>query len=188
MPTRLPSQCETKWKGDASEAHILARMLDAGIRVLVPWGDNARFDLVAVFGDRFLRIQCKTGRLRSGYVEFLTCGVGRDGLRYRYLPGEIEYYGVRCLETDAIYLVPYEEAGTSPTPHLRIDAPKPNSRGGRQEARINWAARYTADVVIESWLRTGGRFEPHWSPPVVEPTTVVSRVPTLVHPRRSPRL
>lgn len=166
----------------------MGRLVDAGIPLLVPWGDNARFDLVAVFGDTFLRIQCKTGRLKNGCVSFLACGVGRDGLRYRYLPGEIDYYGIRCLETGEIYLVPYKETGTSATPHLRVDLPKPNSRGGRQVARVNWAARYAADVVIESWLRTGGRFEPHWSPPLVEPMTLGIRVRPLLHPKPSPRL
>ena len=165
MPTRQPSRCETKWKGDATEALILGRLLDAGIQVLIPWGDNARFDLVAVIGATFLRIQCKTGRQRNGYVSFITCGVGRDGNRYRYLPGEIDYYAVRCLETQAIYLVPYEEAGPSALPHLRVEPPRPNSRGGRQVARIRWAAKYEAEVVTESWRRTDGRFEPHWVPP-----------------------
>jgi hypothetical protein len=123
-----------------------------------------------MIGGRFLRIQCKTGRRAVGYVSFITCGVGRDGNRYRYLPGEIDYYAVRCLETQAIYLVPYEEAGPSAAPHLRTEPSKPNSKGGRQVARIRWASRYAADVVIESWLRTGGEFDPRWSPPVLEPT------------------
>jgi hypothetical protein len=26
-------------------------------------------------------------------------------------------------------------------------------------------------VVIESWLRTGGKFEPHWAPPALESNT-----------------
>ncbi len=162
--------CETKWKGDASEALVLWRLVDAGIRVLIPWGDNARYDLVVEIGDRYLRIQCKTGRLRNGYVVFLTYGTSRNGRHYRYLPGEIDYYAIRCQETGAVYLVPYEEAGSSPSPQLRIDVPRPNSTGGRQIAGVRWAAKYEANVVIESWLRTGGRFEPQWSAPAVEPT------------------
>jgi len=170
MPTRLPRRCDTKWKGDASEALILGRLVDAGIQVLLPWGDNTRFDLVVMIGASFLRLQCKTGRQGNGCVTFITCGVGRDGNRYRYQPGEIEYYAVRCLETQAIYLVPYVEAGTAVIPYLRVEPPRPNSSGGRQVARIRWAAKYAADVVIESWLRTGGEFDPRWSPPVLEPT------------------
>jgi hypothetical protein len=157
--------CETKRTGDASEAFVLWKLAAAGITVLIPWGDNCRFDLVALISNTFLRLQCKTGRLKSGYVSFRTFGVGRDGKCYRYAPGEIDYYAVRCLETDAAYLIPFEEAGTSTQPQLRVDLPRPNSRGGRQVARIRWAAKYDADAVIESWLRTDGRFDPHWTRP-----------------------
>ena len=167
MPTRAFRGCRTKQMGDASEALVLSRLVEAGLTVLVPWGDNTRFDLAAMCGDVVLRIQCKTGRQRNGYVDFIACGVGRDGNRYRYVPGEIDYYAVRCLETQAIYLVPYEEAGSSATPHLRQTPPRPNSRGGRQVARIRWAARYELEVVIESWLRTGGRFDPRWVAPTL---------------------
>src|SRR5579864_7889859 len=170
MPTRAFIGCKTKQLGDASEALVLAKLVSCGIKVLVPWGDNTRFDLVALTGGTFIRIQCKTGRFRDGYVTFRTFGVGRDGNVYRYLAGEIDYYGVRCLETGAVYLVPFEEAGTSTQPQLRVDPPKPNSRGGHQIARVRWAAKYAADVVIESWLRTGGGLEPHWSPPAAQST------------------
>jgi hypothetical protein len=170
MPNRLLVGCDTKRTGDASEALTLWRLAAAGLTVLIPWGDNTRFDLVVVIGDTFLRIQCKTGRLRSGYVSFRTFGVGRDGKCYRYVAGELDYYAVRCLETAALYLVPFAEAGTSTQPQLRVEPPRPNSTGGRQTARVRWAARYAADVVIESWLRTGGAFDPRWSPPVLEPT------------------
>jgi hypothetical protein len=160
---------ERKRKGDASEAHVLMTLVDAGIRVLVPWG-SARYDFVIEIQGRFLRLQCKTGRLAKGVVTFPTFGVGRDGARYRYLPDEIDYYAVCWLETGAVDFVPFEEAGPSPRPHLRVDMPRPGSTGGRQTTRVRWAARYAADVVIESWLRTGGNFEPLWSRPIVEST------------------
>src|SRR5579859_6382761 len=144
MANRLFVGCDTKRKGDASEALILAKLALAGITVLVPWGDNTRFDLVALIADTFIRIQCKTGRFKDGYVTFRTFGVGRDGKVYRYVAGEIDYYGVRCLETGAVYLVPFDEAGTSTQPQLRVDPPKPGSTGGRQVARVRWADRYDA--------------------------------------------
>src|SRR5438105_874322 len=134
MPTRAFIGCKTKWTGDVSEALILWKLIDAGIRVLIPWGDNARFDLVALVGDKFLRVQCKTGRLRDGYVTFRTFGVGRDGNCYRYVAGELDYYAVRCLETNAIYLVPFAEARSSTQPQLRAQIPQPWSAAVRQVA------------------------------------------------------
>jgi hypothetical protein len=160
--------CATKRKGDSSEAFVLSKLVDAGISVLIPWGDNARFDLVAVIRNTFLRIQCKTGRLRGGYIVFSAYGVGRGGKRHRYGPDEIDYYGVRCFENSGVYLIPHSEAGSSPLPQFRVEMPRPGSTGGRQTARIRWASKYEADAVIESWMRTDGQYEPQWCPPLVE--------------------
>ena len=80
MPTRAFRGCRTKQMGDASEALVLSRLVEAGLTVLVPWGDNTRFDLTAMCGDVVLRIQCKTGRQRNGYVDFIACGVGRTAI------------------------------------------------------------------------------------------------------------
>ena len=46
-----------------------------GHAVLLPVGHNHRDDLVVDRGDGFLRIQCKTGRLRDGVIRFSTASV-----------------------------------------------------------------------------------------------------------------
>ena len=56
--------------GTRSEAAILLRFIELGYDVLVPHGVNHRYDFVLDQGDRFLRIQCKTGRLRNGTISF----------------------------------------------------------------------------------------------------------------------
>ena len=55
--------------GTRSEAAILLRFIELGYDVLVPHGVNHRYDFVIDQGDRFLRIQCKTGRLRNGAID-----------------------------------------------------------------------------------------------------------------------
>jgi hypothetical protein len=123
-----PAGCATKRKGDSCEAHVLTTLVDASLIVLAPWGDNARYDLVVDLGCRFLRVQCKVGRLVNGCVVFDGYSTGRRGKRIRYLPGEIDYFGVWCEATGAVYLVPLQEA-TSPMPYLRVDEPRPGSTG-----------------------------------------------------------
>jgi PD-(D/E)XK endonuclease len=51
---------DTKAAGDITEAVVLAEFLRAGFPVLLPFGDNRRYDLVVEAGGRFLRVQCKT--------------------------------------------------------------------------------------------------------------------------------
>lgn len=40
---------------------ILARLVQAGKMVLVPFGENQRYDLLIDEGDVFVRVQCKDG-------------------------------------------------------------------------------------------------------------------------------
>src|SRR5918992_5967455 len=72
--------------GERSEAIIFAELVKRGHQVLIPHGTNHRYDIVIDVGGRFLRAQCKTGRLRRGVIEFATgapeqtrgaCSIGR---------------------------------------------------------------------------------------------------------------
>jgi hypothetical protein len=40
--------------------------------VSIPFGTNQRYDLIVDLGDRLVRVQCKTGRLRDGTIKFAT--------------------------------------------------------------------------------------------------------------------
>jgi hypothetical protein len=106
--------------------------------VLTPFGVNQRYDLVLDLDGRFLRVQCKTGRLRNGSVVFHTRSVraNRAGWFARGYEGEIDLFAVYCPELDRLYAVPIEVAplggGT-----LRV-APAANN----QSRRIRWAADF----------------------------------------------
>ena len=67
--------------GDRTEAIIIAEPMRRGLRVLRPLSTNQRYDLALDLGDRFLRVQCKTGRLRNGAVVFSTRSCRSDPKR-----------------------------------------------------------------------------------------------------------
>lgn len=49
--------------GDKSEACIIAKLMQVGYAVLIPFGGSERYDLVIEDADgQFWRVQCKTGR------------------------------------------------------------------------------------------------------------------------------
>ena len=54
---------------------MLAAFVKHGYRVLTPFGVNHRYDFALDMGDRFLRVQCKTGRVRNGAVMYSTHSV-----------------------------------------------------------------------------------------------------------------
>lgn len=112
---------------------VLAALLRAGLVVLVPFGDNQRYDLVIDDGGRFYRVQCKTAHLsragREGTILFDTCssqahrGKGRQGYR-----GQIELFGVYSPDLDRCFLVPVGDVGgVEATLRLR-DVTKPGPR------------------------------------------------------------
>ena len=124
--------------GLRTEAAILAELARRGYQVLLPFGVNQRYDLVLDMDGRFLRVQCKTGRLRRGCVEFSTKSIRANTRRVftRGYRGEIELFLVFCPETDQIYAVPVDDV---PAGHgyLRVDP----TRNG-QEQGIRWARDY----------------------------------------------
>jgi PD-(D/E)XK endonuclease len=50
----------------------------------MPFGANQRYDFAIDVGDRFLRAQCKTGRLRQGTIVFAARSV-RSNTRRAFL-------------------------------------------------------------------------------------------------------
>jgi hypothetical protein len=121
--------------GLRTEAAITRRLIELGYSVSIPVGSNQRYDLIVDVGE-LLRVQCKTGRLRCGAVEFNTISVRSNtrGARSRNYIGEIDYFLVFYPDTDRVYFMSIEEA-TSSKGTLRI-APTANN----QARGIRWAA------------------------------------------------
>ena len=125
-------------KGVRTEATVLSELVRRGYRVLVPFGSNQRYDFVLDIDGTFLRVQCKTGRLRDGCVLFSAKSV-RVNTRKRVLRDykeDIEMFVVYCADTDAIYAVPIADA-TRTLGTLRIE---PTANG--QDKNVRWARDY----------------------------------------------
>jgi PD-(D/E)XK endonuclease len=122
--------------GQRTEAIVLAELVKRGHRVLVPFGTNHRYDFVLDTPDGFLRVQCKTGRLRRGVIHFNTISVRsntKETFRRSY-HGEADLFRVYCPETDRVYAVDIEEAASGQGA-LRV-APTAN----HQAKSVRWAS------------------------------------------------
>lgn len=129
---------DSKSIGERTEGLVLAALLRRGKTVLLPFGDNQRYDLLVDNKDgSFTRVQCKTGRLKLGSIRFNTYSTNQKGIRKLYL-GSADAFGVYCPETDKSYLVPMlDVANIGTTAMLRVDHPKNN-----QITKIRMAAQY----------------------------------------------
>jgi hypothetical protein len=123
--------------GDRTEAIVVAALIRRGYRVLRPVSANQRYDLVLDLGGEFLRVQCKTGRLRNGAIVFSTrsCRSNRNGTYVRSYTDQADVFVVHCPELDRIYAVPVGASGVLSEASLRV---KPPANG--QTKGIRWAA------------------------------------------------
>ena len=118
--------------GDETTLAVMTALQRADVAVLLPFGENTRYDLVIDDGATFSRVQCKTGRLRDGAVRFNVCSCyghhQRPGESRRGYRGQIEFFGVYCPETTGVYLVPIAEVPLRCQAALRVDEPRNNQR------------------------------------------------------------
>jgi hypothetical protein len=134
---------DTSQIGEVSRWQIIAALTRRGKQLLLPVGDHLRYDLAIDDEGTFLRVQCKTGRLRNGVISFATCSVDSRSKRgkcvRRSYRGEVELFGVYCPDNGKCYLVPVDNVGPNDC-HLRIIPP----RNG-QKTLIRWAKDYEMD-------------------------------------------
>ena len=126
----------TKAIGEKTEAIILAALIKNNKVVLLPFGDNQRYDLV-IHDKSFIRVQCKTGKLKKGAVRFRLCSTyGHRGRGPKDYKKDVDVFGVYCPHNDSVYIVPVADVGTREAA-LRLDKPK-----NAQVKKIRWAKDY----------------------------------------------
>ena len=141
--------------GGRSEAAIVSALVNAGKSVFLPaFNANLRVDLIIHEDDgTFVRVQCKTGRLKDGVIDFPTCSTGYryntiDGLEHRgkkSYRGQCDMFAVYCPENKKCYLIPVDEVGNTRAT-LRIAAPLKKCKN-----EIRWAENYEIqDGVIDA--------------------------------------
>src|SRR5579875_2223821 len=104
---------------------VMLALKEQGFDVFLPFGENTRCDLIADNGCKLSRVQCKTGRLRSGAVVFRTCSTyghhpNPKIVRRSYI-GEIDEFGIYCPETGAVYLIPIDDIVATTVARFRVE-------------------------------------------------------------------
>jgi hypothetical protein len=128
----------SKSVGDVTQSQIMAALLKRGKKVLTPFGDNCRYDLVVEDGGRFMRIQCKTGKLNQGAIVFSVASsqYHRGGKRRDYR-GQIDAFGVFCPDNEKVYIISIDNLPLAREAKLRLTPPRNSQSKG-----IRWAADY----------------------------------------------
>ncbi len=127
--------------GNRSTIAIMHALQLQGYPILVPFGENTRYDLAIEVAGRLRRVQCKTGRYRNGAVSFATCSSyahhpNPKTLRRAYT-GEIDDFAVFCEQLGTVYLIPIEDVPSRNVATLRVEPP----RNGQMK-HVRLAAQY----------------------------------------------
>lgn len=105
--TYLSDNMLSKRKGDIAELKVMLYLEENGYNVLTPFGDKARYDLVAEKDGVFERIQVKYRTLSDGNVLLVDVAsntkVNGCSKRSIYTEDEIDSIIVYCPDTDSLY-------------------------------------------------------------------------------------
>jgi hypothetical protein len=153
--------------GAISQAQVLAALVRIGKTVLQPFSAHKRYDLMIEEEDgRVFRVQCKTGRIIKGAMQFPTSSLhapsrtGLDKSIKKSYRGQIDYFGVYCPANGRVYLIPIADLGDNGA-FLRIDPPR-----NHQRRFIRWASDYEIGAVAQLGARLNGIQEVTGSIPV----------------------
>jgi hypothetical protein len=145
-----------KFIGDRSALAVMLALRARGYELLVPFGENTRYDLVIDDGEQLAKVQCKTGRIRQGAVVFKVYSSyahhPNPKERFRRYGNSVDYFGVHCPDNGGVYLVPADEIQHHFAVALRVERPK-----NPQRRRIRYAASYEIARILLPTAGPGAR-------------------------------
>ena len=133
--------------GNIGEAKVLAKFVEMGIPIYIPFGDDEKADLIAEFDGKLNKIQVKTSiKSKNGCSIFdLTSSTAHrtNGERRKYLNSDIDYFALYSLDRDKIYLMKVPD-----NPMSAITIRFEDTKSG-MKSRVN----YESDFLIENVLK-----------------------------------
>ncbi len=126
----------TKQKGDIAEAFVTYLLKQNGFNVLIPWGEDNRYDLVTEKYGIFKRIQVKYATPKNGSIEVRIRSCNNYSI-LRYSTKDIDIIAVYSPETNKVYFVPLNSIKNRSLCKLRL-APTKN----KQKKFVVMASKY----------------------------------------------
>ncbi len=96
---------DKKTKGSIAELRVSSDLMEKGWNVLIPFGENNRYDLVVERDGRFVRIQVKYVTPKNGAME-VNCRSSNNWSVRPYTCDEIDFIAAYNPEDQAVYYVP----------------------------------------------------------------------------------
>ena len=137
----------SKVKGNIGEATILTEFVKRNIQVSIPFGDNARYDLVADFNGKLNKIQIKyCNQLTDNNSIICPCVSSTNHTTNKHLTtynNDVDYMAFYLSVWNCCLLVPIDIIGTNKTITFRKDKSKNNQTIG-----LHFVEDYLFDKIL----------------------------------------
>ena len=138
----------SKEKGNIGEAVILAEFVKRGIQCSIPFGDTARYDLIAEFGGKLNKIQIKyCNQITENNSVTCPCASSTNhttNKHYTTYQNDVDYIACYVVPMDKCILVPIEEIGNKKSITVRIAPPNNNQKN------VRYIEDYSFDNILNS--------------------------------------
>lgn len=139
----------SKDKGNIGEAIALSEFIKRDIPVAIPFGDNARYDLIADFNGKLNRIQVKyCNQITENNSIICPCASSTNhttNKHYTTYENDVDYFVFYLVAWDKAILVPIDVIKNKRTITFRQD----QARTG-QTSNINYVSNYEFDKIINN--------------------------------------
>lgn len=135
----------TKRKGNIAESAISNEFIRNNIPVLLPFGDNEKYDLVIEINGKFKSVQIKYATVINGCIKAdARHRIGAKRIKYESYNGKVDIIAVWCEELGKAFLLTLSDF-TKNTINLRIVEPKNNSC----VTTVRWAKDYEFIAMLQ---------------------------------------
>ena len=124
-----------KTKGSIAELVVASKLMNAGWRVLFPFGENNRYDLVAEKDGKFVKVQVKYVTPHNGTLE-VNCKSSNNWTVDKYTAKQVDFIAVYNPKTADTYFIPSSKFNSSSI-KLRFKPTK-----NKQKAKIRYANKF----------------------------------------------
>jgi hypothetical protein len=135
--------------GNIGEAMTLAKFVEYGIPVYVPFGENQKADFIVDLNGKLKKIQVKTAEgTTDGCIRFYTTVKNRNAhgiKKHKYTPDEVDYFACYSIERNKLFLIDINDNVSSEI-RIRFEEGKVNN------SRYRWEDDYVFENVIHKLL------------------------------------
>ena len=139
----------SKSKGNVGETMILCEFVKMGVQVYIPYGDNARYDLIADFNGKLNKIQvkyCNSITENGSYnCHCISSKNHTTNKRCDHYNDDVDYIAFYIAPINKCLLVPIDIVGKRTRMYFRVNEPK-----NKQKHKIYYIEDYIFSKILSA--------------------------------------